>query len=611
MAISTISYRALHLLLLFITTAGVTSLQETSGNSTDFSCTPVGPCNTYVVYRARSPGLLDVRGISELFGVVDHWSVVQANSLASEDTQLVDGQQLLVPILCGCTGNRSFANITYRIKKDDTYFLMSTGAFEYLTDYFAVGDLNPSLNPYKLQIGVEVVFPIYCKCVTLAQMQQGSNFLITYVWQAGDTLDQVSRMMNSSSDAIVAANNGRNLTAAVDRPVLIPVTKLPNFPPPPPSTAPGGKKKRVAQKTTIIVSCAIGAALASVLWCFLFFMHRRCNRMGKFVHTLPGLESGGQVKKPRKDGNVSSPRSAQVDLLLTEVSDCLDKPAVYCVEDIMQGTGDLDEKCRIGGAVFRADIDGELLAVRKAKGDVSEELRILQRVNHANLVKLMGISTSSSGEFFLVYEYAENGSLDRWLHQMTASPPSSGGFLSWRQRLRIALDVASGLQYLHQHTSPGVVHGDIRATNILLDDHFKAKISNFSKAGPVAAAAATKTDVFAFGLLLLELITGRKSVEMGEDREVAMSWRDVRAVLEGEEGRGERLRRWMDPNMDGEYPLEGALSLAAMAKACTSERPWERPSMAEVAFGLSVLSESCMERPWTANVQIINPAFSP
>uniref|UniRef100_A0A1D1YAP8 LRR receptor-like serine/threonine-protein kinase GSO1 n=1 Tax=Anthurium amnicola TaxID=1678845 RepID=A0A1D1YAP8_9ARAE len=605
MEFSVTPLRALTLFLLFISTSGVTA-QESSTSTTDFSCGPgsAGPCSTYVVYRAQ-PEFLDVGSISDLFDVRPRW-VAEANDLSSEKAELVADQLLLVPVnTCGCTGNRSFANVSYHIKQDDTFFLVSTVTFENLTDYLAAVDLNPALLPTHLQIGAEAVFPIHCKCPTKAQVERGLNYLITYVWRADDSVEKVSRMMNTSVDAI-EASNGRDLS--VGFPVLIPVSTLPRLP----QLSLPGKKKNASQikRALLLLPCLVGAA---ALCCLLIFVYRKWSRIrASSPHSKSGRYLPQVNKKPSKDDQEDPcPKNLPDKLLLTGVSDCLDKPVVYRTQAIMEGTGNLDERCRLGGAVFRATINGEVFAVKKAEGDVSEELKILHKVNHANLVKLTGISTSPDGDFFLVYEYAHNGSLDKWLHPEAAPSSSSATFLSWRQRLSVALDVADGLQYLHEHTSPSIVHGGIEAANVLLNAHFKAKISNFSKARPATDGGATPTaDVFAFGVLLLELLSGRKATETSDKGEVAV----MRTLLEAEEGRGERLRRWMDPNLEGFYPVDGALSLAAMARVCTSENPYDRPSSAEISFGLSVLAQSCMDSPWASDfyekIEITNPIFA-
>nr|POE83393.1 serine/threonine receptor-like kinase nfp [Quercus suber] len=200
----------------------------------------------------------------------------------------------------------------------------------------------------------------------------------------------------------------------------------------------------------------------------------------------------------------------------------------------------------------------------------------LPKVNHANLVKLMGTASDTEGTHFLVYEYVERGSLDKWLH-VPAKSSKSLSFLTRNQILNIALDVANGLHYMHEHTRPTIVHRDIRAANIRLDSKFKAKIANFSMARSATNSLMPTVDVFAFGVVLLELLSGKKAMETKES---------------------------------------GVLSLAALARACTLDKSSARPSMAEIVFSLSVLTQSspeASEGSWTAGIEgeEITRAISP
>lgn len=108
-------------------------------------------------------------------------------------------------------------------------------------------------------------------------------------------------------------------------------------------------------------------------------------------------------------------------------------------------------------------------------------------MNHTNLVKLEGFCIDSTeGTCYLVYEHVENGSLSKWLRDRNAARK-----LNWRARLRIALDLAYGLQYIHEHTWPRVVHKDIKSSNVLLDAKFRAKIANFGLAKTGCNAVTT------------------------------------------------------------------------------------------------------------------------
>lgn len=616
MATSFPSLQTLFFLLLFFSTTHIAA-QSPSANGTDFSCSANSPisCQTYVTYLAQSPEFLDLGNISDLFGV-SSLSIARASNLVSEDAPLVPNQLLLVPITCGCIGNQYFANITYQIKKGDSYYLVSVTSFENLTNWHVVLKMNPSLNPNLLQIGDKVTFPLFCKCPSKTHLENGIEYLLTHVWKPGDDVTQVGAKLNASPADIETENNYRNFSDAVNLPVLIPVSKLPAlsqiYPYPP-------KRNESKRHRDLIAAISIGVALLILLLAALVFCTHRLRSRNKSIlnRNSSYLESADLI--PMKEHAKSErfePKFTQ-DKLLPGVSGYLGKPIIYEIKVIMEATMNLSEHYRIGKSVYRATIDEKVLAIKKIKEDVTEELRILQRINHANLVKLMGVSLDSEGNRFLVYEYAENGSLDKWLHPKSKSSSSSGSAasLTWSQRLHVALDVANGLQYMHEHTQPSLVHRDIRTKNILLDSRFKAKIANFSLAAPTTNDVMPKVDVFAFGVVLLELLSGKKARRKKESGETVILCKEICEVLKVEEKREERIRSWMDLNLESFYPIDGALSLALLAIACTQEKSLSRPNMAEIVFNLSVLTQSSeiLERSWTSGLeaeevfQIISP----
>lgn len=475
--------------------------------------------------------------------------------------------------------------------------------------------MNPSLVPTNIKVGQEVLFPLHCRCVTKAELDSGINQLLTYVWQRGDDIATLSKQMNTSEATIQTFNNYRNFTAAVALPILIPVSQLPVFPPPiyyntsSLSDAPGRKSEKL-ERTIVILSATLGVALALALWSLLVlayfrYSHERRKAVSLVCTGSSCLDTADLLNSNKKTscGSSSSGQSKTVaDKLLLGVSTYLDNPILYDIEVIMEATMNLDDKCRIDGSVYKATLNGEVFAVKRARRDITEELTILQRLSHANLVKLRGVSARKE-DFFLVYEFAENTSLDRWLFPMKSSCSSNKfTFLSWKQRLNIALDVANGLHYIHSHIRPSIVHRDIRSSNILLGGRFKAKIANFSMAKPATVAVSPSIDVFAFGVVLLELLSGRRDAE-----NAGVLWKEIRMVMEADEKREEMLKKWMDPKLQGFYPVDGALSVAAMARACTSDKASERPSMSEMVFSLSVLAQSCSndecERLWISNTE--------
>ncbi|KAJ1419072.1 Tyrosine-protein kinase, active site [Sesbania bispinosa] len=511
--------------------------QSQQNSGTNFSCPVDSPpsCETYVAYIAHN--------------------------IEAENDKLIPGQLLLVPVTCGCTGKRSFANISYEMK--------------------LVEDLNPGINPRTLPPGMKVVFPLFCRCPSKNQLNKGIKYLITYVWQANDNVPLVSSKFGASSVDILAENNyGQNFTTATNLPVLIPVTRLPDLTQP---TSNGGKSRT---HLPVIIGISLGCTLLiAVLTLSLVYVY--C------------------LKMKAMNSSVSSAENA--DKLLSGVSGYVSKPTVYEIDAIMEGTMNLSDQCKIGESMYKANIDGRILAVKKVK-EASEELKILQKVNHGNLVKLMGVSSDNDGNCFLVYEYAENGSLDEWLFSKSSGTSNSMVSLTWSQRISIAMDVAVGLQYMHEHTYPRIVHRDITSSNILLDSNFKAKIANFCMARTSTNPMMPKIDVFAFGVVLIELLSGRKAITTKENGEVVMLWKDVWKIFDIEENREESLRKWMDPKLESFYPIDNALSLASLAVNCTAEKSLSRPSMAEIVLSLSLLttqpSYPTLERSLTSGLDV-------
>ncbi|XP_071708389.1 serine/threonine receptor-like kinase NFP [Rutidosis leptorrhynchoides] len=572
---------------------------------TNFSCSAASPpsCQTYITYRARQP-YMDLGNISDLFGV-SRLSIAKASNLTSENEEILYDQLLLIPITCSCNGENYFSNVTYTIKKGDSFYVVATSVFQNLTNFLDDEDMNPSLNPTNLTVGDPAVFPLLCKCPT--QLQNQEKYLITYVWQPKDEILPVSHMFNTSSYDIGNENNFRNFTAAVCLPVLIPISKLPIFPLPKRLS----DSKRVGLKKIhvlfLILATVVGFfVFLSLLWFVLYkYRSRKTKKILARNDSSFSFTDLLYMKRGSKH-EVIVPAKTNQDKLLPGVSGYLSKPIMYERKEIMDATMNLSERYRIGGSVYKAVINGQVLAVKKFR-DATEELKILQRVNHTNLVKMMGISSDLDGSCFLVYEYAENGSLDKWLFPKPLSSSPDNINLSWSQRLNIALDIANGLQYMHEHSQPSMAHRDLRTSNILLDTTFKAKVANFSTARPAISSIMLKVDVFAFGVILLELLSGRKAMESRDDGEICMSWKEIKNIIEDDKDkREENLRLWMDPKLGSFYPIDGALNLAALARACTSEKSANRPGMTEIVFNLSVLTQSSSdeiyEQSWTSTV---------
>lgn len=211
---------------------------------------------------------------------------------------------------------------------------------------------------------------------------------------------------------------------------------------------------------------------------------------------------------------------------------------------------------------------------------------------------------------FLVYEYIENGTLSQHLRV------SGKATLPWSIRVQIALDSARGLEYIHEHTVPMYIHRDIKSANILLDNNFHAKVADFglTKLAEVGNASlptglvgtfgymppeyaqfgdvSPKIDVFAFGVVLYELISAKEAVvkEDGSSPQPKSLVSLFAGVLSNPDPNS--ICKLVDPRLGEDYALDSVLKLAELAKACTQEIPELRPSMRSVVVALSLLSSS-------------------
>ncbi|KAL6519966.1 hypothetical protein OROMI_032860 [Orobanche minor] len=622
---------------LFLFTYHVQAQPSTIG----YNCTAAAPnqsslssCETYVFYRATSPDFLDLASVGDLFSV-SRLMISRPSNISTPNTTLIPNQPLLVPITCSCnTINTSitisYAALNYTILRGDTFYLVSTQKFQNLTTYQSVEVVNPTSEPTRLAIGAIIVFPIFCRCPNSSQLRNRVNYLVSYVFQPSDRLSDVASRLGSTRQSIIDVN-GNNIQPFDT--IFVPVSRLPNLiqptviaPAPPNNTERGMSDEGDNKGAVIGLGIGLGiCGLMLILVCGIWFY-----REGLMRRKGEKYREAGEMHRVEKVKN--GILKAEEMSFMADVSDCLDKYRVFGIEDLKTATDGFDDKCLIQGSVYRGCIGGEWFAIKKMKWNAYEELKILQkcklsgliirpnectnkwdklkqefyihfkRVNHGNLVRLEGFCIDpQEANCYLVYEYVENGSLHSWLHGN--SNDKTNEKLSWKTRLRIAIDVANGLQYIHEHTRPRVVHKDIKTSNILLDSNMRAKIANFGLAksglnaitmhivgtqGYIApeylsdGVVSTRMDVFAFGVVLLELVSGREAIDgLGN-----ALWSSVSGIWDGsKESRSNKLREWMDECLVND--MESVMSVMSVSVACLSRDPGRRPSMVDIVYALS------------------------
>lgn len=278
---------------------------------------------------------------------------------------------------------------------------------------------------------------------------------------------------------------------------------------------------------------------------------------------------------------------------------------------IETATGNFDECNKLGvggfGCVYMAKLeDNFYVAVKKVEGEGQDsqlefenEVNLLYKIQHPNIIAILGHCVHGDSRF-LVYELMENGSLETQLHGS-----SRGSALTWHIRMKIALDVARGVEYLHEHCNPPVIHRDLKSSNILLDSNFNAKLSDFGLAvvdgsqhknniklsgtlGYVApeylldGELTEKSDVYAFGVVLLELLLGRKPVEKLSPVQCQsiVTWAMPQLTDRS------KLPHIVDPAIQDTMDLKHLYQVAAVAVLCVQPEPSYRPLITDVLHSL-------------------------
>ncbi|KAH7840639.1 hypothetical protein Vadar_019549 [Vaccinium darrowii] len=360
----------------------------------------------------------------------------------------------------------------------------------------------------------------------------------------------------------------------------------------------------------LIVSFAVvGAITVSLL--YLWFCHRKTSPKS---HQNEELTSSKSHRKQEFSSDCISGLS-----LAPLVGNCSSKRMSYKkgVVGFMDyklletATKNFHESNILGkggfGCIYEARLDDNFhVAVKRLVGgsqdaitEFETEVNLLSQMKHPNIISLLGYSTHEETRL-LVYELMENGSLETQLYGL-----SRGSALSWHRRLKIALDIARGLEYLHEHCDPLVIHRDLKSSNILLDSNLNAKLSDFGLAitdgsqskkniklsgtfGYVApeyfldGKLSDKSDVYAFGVVLLELLLGRKPVEKQSHAQYKsiVTWAMPKLTDRSE------LPTIVDPVIRDTMDLKHLYQVAAVAVLCVQPEPSYRPFITDVLHSL-------------------------
>ncbi|CAK9142570.1 unnamed protein product [Ilex paraguariensis] len=284
----------------------------------------------------------------------------------------------------------------------------------------------------------------------------------------------------------------------------------------------------------------------------------------------------------------------------------------FTYDDLAAATGGFSRGNLLGqggfGYVHKGVLpNGKEVAVKSLKNgsgqgerEFQAEVDIISRVHHRHLVSLVGYCIAGS-QRMLVYEFVPNNTLEFHLHG--AGRPT----MDWPTRLRIALGSAKGFAYLHEDCHPRIIHRDIKTANILIDLSFEAKVADFGLAklssdnythvstrimgtfGYLAPEYASsgklteKSDVYSYGIMLLELITGRRPVDVSSDDDSLVDWARPILTHVTEGGSYEEL---VDPRLENNYDPQEMLRMVSCATACIRHSARRRPKMSQIVRAL-------------------------
>ncbi|MCD7472480.1 hypothetical protein HAX54_013727 [Datura stramonium] len=368
-----------------------------------------------------------------------------------------------------------------------------------------------------------------------------------------------------------------------------------------------------SQFPVIKVSLGLGFGFLSLIiglsWVFLIFKKRKLVKLReKFFQ-----KNGGLLMKQQITSNEGGVESAKIF-----TAQELEKATNKYADDRILGRGGY-------GTVYRGILPNKrIVAIKKSRmmdGSQIEqfinEVIILTQVNHRNVVKLIGCCLEAEVPL-LVYEYVSHGTLFQHIYNNAGQ---TSDWLSWENRLRIGGEAAGALAYLHSAASKPIIHRDVKSANILLDENYTAKISDFgaSRLVPLDQTQVTtlvqgtlgyldpeyfhtsqlteKSDVYSFGVVLAELLTGKKPLCMErtqEERNLANFF--LVAMKEN------RLFKILEPRLLREGSLEQLQVAAELVKRCLQLNGEERPTMKEVAMELEGLRKFTKNH-WTYDQQ--------
>ncbi|XP_060194441.1 protein LYK2 [Lycium barbarum] len=599
-----------------------------SGYRCDRNVQPL-QCGTFALFRTNS-FYSSFFNLSSYLGI-NRYVLGEANGFSADTEFLPIDQPLIIPLDCKCVGGFFEAELTKTTIKGESFYSIAQ-SLEGLTTCKAIQEKNPNVTPFGLSQKVLLSIPLRCACPSTEEISPQTKLLLSYPVKQRDTIAALAISFNTTAERIIDVN--RRSEGGSFRPeglspgstLLIPLEgkpKLSSFPKPqqPDLGYPAAsiastkihKKKIKMRMMRVYIAVAVVAFVAIValaaVFLFIFLKRKRDNSSKEGDMELQKLSLSVRTTSKKKVSFEGSQNDLDGQIIDATPHKLLVE--TYTIEEIEKATEEFDSSNLIEDSVFHGRISGKNLAIKQIEtcsiskidfGLFNDAIH-----HHPNIIRLLGMCITEGPDSFLVFEYAKNGSLKDWLHGGLAMKnqfiSSCDIFLTWNQRLRICLDVATAFQFMHHIMDPPYVHRNMKSRNIFLDEEFKAKVGNFGMARCVEddvakgylapeylerKIIAPSIDIFAFGVILLEVLSGQTPIK----DEVALSQK-IKVILESENA--DELREWIDSALGENYSFDAAVTLANLARACVEEEPSLRPNAGEIVEKLSRLVEELLE----------------